>query len=266
MDITLALGLKVVGGLLVGVSHRRIIRAIKQEQGARSWLAAMLIPGVAIWYGLKRIDQYSRTLLAILFGFAMLSGGLALQVFDAYRNGEFSAQQGPLAQMGTDVSAGQPGFLQRLRTAANAARSAKGQLAGANVAPSCAEPEPLLVTEAPPTSPAAPVASPVAAAAPAPASKAAGAVATKAPSATPAVGDIPPGLQPAFQKLQARYKQLETDRAKLDAQNPDALRAFDLRAADYRTACEQFRSQLELYRQTSVLTIPRTAGSAAVKK
>jgi hypothetical protein len=65
----------------------------------------------------------------------------------------------------------------------------------------------------------------------------AGAVSSSAPQ-------IPKRLQPKLKKLTERYQQLSAERARLDLRNPDAVRAFNLRAEDYQTACRHFRSEL----------------------
>jgi hypothetical protein len=59
-----------------------------------------------------------------------------------------------------------------------------------------------------------------------------------------AASSVPRRLQPKLQKLMARYEKLAADRARLDVNDADAVRAFNLRAEDYQVACKQFRAEL----------------------
>lgn len=80
MEITTALVLKVIGGIIVGGAHRTIVRAAKEE-GTGWWLAAMLVPGGSIVYGVRRFQEFIAVLLVMVAGFAILGGGVGLHFY-----------------------------------------------------------------------------------------------------------------------------------------------------------------------------------------
>ena len=79
MSFSLALALKVVGGLIVGGTHRTLARAAREES-FQWWLTAMFVPGGSIIYGLRRSREFLSIVLIMFAGFAVAGGGVALGI------------------------------------------------------------------------------------------------------------------------------------------------------------------------------------------
>lgn len=183
--MTIALVLKILGALIIAGAHRTLVRSAREE-GTGWWISTMIVPGAAIYYGLRRFREFAQTLLAMVIGAVITAGGFGLQIYDTVHSATATASM-------TD-NAGEDG------------------------------PDEDVAVES----------------------------ASATPAPLPAGGSkpLPVDFQRRVDQLQKRYAALIADRAKLDVKKPDAVRAFNLRAADYHAFKRQVEAELaEFYPQ-----------------
>lgn len=182
-------------------------RTIAREARSESmgwWVTAMFVPCGSIIYGLRRGQQFIGLVLIMFVGFALIGGGFGWGIYQRIHD----AKQIAASKQDTDSDENKSDEEVPEDRPTTQPLPASGPL----------KPDPTQAALAASVSPADPVSSPA--------------------------SQIPKRLQPKLKKLVERYQQLSADRARLDLRNPDAVRAFNLRAEDYQTACRNFRSEL----------------------
>jgi len=176
--MTIAFAIKILGALIIAVSHRVLIRAAREE-GIGWWISTMLIPGAAIFYGLRNVHHYARTLLAIGVGGCVMAGAFGLEIYGAFQE----AKKQPHAQ-------------------ADATEDREPGDDSPSVPPLTAS-------------------------------------ATSASTAS-----ISPELQRRIEQLQKRHAALTAERATLNVNSPDAVKTFNLHAADYHALKRQIEAEM----------------------
>lgn len=179
-----ALVLKVIGGVILAIAHRQLIRAARDESTGW-WIATFVIPGAAIIFGLRYLRHFATTLIAIVVGSLILVSGFGLDIYSAVQKAR--------------------------ETAASETNSSDHD-----------EPEEDDDDEEDIPS----ISS------------------NQVPRNQPAA-NLPADLRDRTSKLQQRYAEITSARQKLDVKNEDAVRTFNLRAAEYHEALKRLRDDIQ---------------------
>jgi hypothetical protein len=108
--MTIAFVLKILGGLILLGAHRTLIRAAREE-GTGWWIATMVIPGAAIFYGLRNFRAFAQTFVALAIGAVISVGGFGLGIYDRVHEMQATAATSSSSDDEDDEDDEEPGAL-----------------------------------------------------------------------------------------------------------------------------------------------------------